>query len=249
MVSLLGRREMMVQMASAVEPNVTITDFLGNGASSIELDIGMSNPTYLVFFSTTDLVSGTFPNNNGQQRLFQMCDPDFAKDLYANTRSSTSSGGYLSVASSALLTYSNGVLSFAPSSNVWRSDLQYRLIAINPNGNQTRKLAIASITGNGQGSISVDLGNISPSILILYPTTPMTSGSFPNKNGGEWLFQLSDTSLQQSAMLYSTTRSNTSTGGYYSYSAYLPTYSNGVLTVGVSTVLRDNYAYKIIAIE
>ena len=251
MGDILRRRAMMVQAAAPVaEPNVTIADITGNGTNSIAVDLGMSSPSILTFYAKAPLGSGTFWNNDGGYRLMQLADADYARDLIDNTTTTTNNGGSLGTAASAVLVYQNGVLSYN-SSIVLRNSYEYRVIAINPSGRQAKKLAIATFTGNGQGSISVDLGDIDPSILLLYPTTPMTSGAFPSQNNGQRLFMLMDTSVQQAGFYYANTRSSTSNGNILrtATSSTAFGYSNGVLSVGSSVVLRNNYTYKVIAIE
>lgn len=250
MVILLRRRAMMVEPAPVVEPNVTITEFTGDGTNSATIDLGMSNPSILMLYAYEPLDTGSFWNNDNGYRIMQLADADYPKDLYANTTTNTGYGGRLGPASTALLVYSNGVLS-TESSAVFRSGHVYRVLSINPTGSQAKKLAIATFTGNGNTSISVDLGNINPSILLLYATTPMNSGTFPSQNNGQRLFMLQDDSIHTDATMLANTRSNTSTGYYvYAYTSVSSfNYSNGTLTVGASTVLRNNYPYKVIAIE
>ena len=236
---------MMQRAASpAVEPNVTITDFTGNGTNSVTVDLGISSPTILVFYPKQPLVDGTFPNST-TDRLMMIGDSAFNRDFYANTRSGAASGGYLSMASSARAVYSNGNLSFNSSSIVFRNAYAYRCVAIKQ---AASNVTITDFTGNGQTSITLNIGINNPSYLILYATAPLSSGSFPNASS-QRLLGISDPSLNSTSQFYANSRTNTSYGSYFEKSSSKQLYyENGILTVSASSVLRNNYAYRVIAI-
>lgn len=247
MGDILRRRAMMAKAAApSVEPNYTITDFTGNGTTSVTVDLGISNPSIIIVYPKTPLSSGSFPNSNNNQRLFQLHDTGFDLDYYANTRNSTSTGYYLWSSDSTRLEYANGALSIANSTIPFRNGYAYRAVAIKQAASD---VTMTNITGNGQSSINVDLGISNPSILIVYAATPITSGSFPSVSS-QRLLCLADHDISTTRQYYVNTATSTSRGDNIraTTSAQL-TYQNGILTVSGSAVLRNDYGYKVIAIK
>lgn len=236
----------MIQAAPAVEPNYTMTDFIGNGTISVTVDLGISNPSIIIVYPKTPLSSGSFPNSNNDQRLFQLHDTGFERDYYANTRDNTSTGYNLYTASSVRLEYVNGVLSIPNSTTSFRNGYSYRVLAIKQAASD---VTITNITGNGQGSIAVDLGISNPSILVVYATEPITTNIFPSATG-QRLLCLSDNDISTTRQYYANTMANTGHGEYLrATTAAQLTYQNGTLNVSGSQILRNDYGYKLIAIE
>lgn len=247
MVSLMQRRREMMQRAAspAGEPNYTITDFTGNGTSSVAVDLGIADPEIIIIYPKTPLTDGVFPNSNNNQRLFILHDTAFDRDFFTNTRSSTSTGYYLYTVGSARIVYENGELS-TNSTAPFRNNYSYRVVAIKQAASD---VTMTTITGNGQGSISVELGISNPSILVVYATVPITSNTFPSASS-QRLLCLADNDISTTRQFYVNTTTNTGHGDYIraTTSAQL-SYQNGTLTVSGSTALRNDYGYKIIAIE
>ena len=231
----------MVQVASPApsEPNYTITDFTGNGTTSVTIDLGISNPAIIIIYAKAPL-TGSFPSSKNNQRLFQFYIKDYDRDIYANTRSSSSTGHRV-YSSTSHLSYSSGTLSFSSSSVVFRSGYAYRVVAIKQPGSNC---TITEITGAGSGSISVDLGISNPTFLFVVKASTL-SGTFPASSSTSVLC-LFDKDISTTSNYYAVGYSSSATG-YLSKGSAL-SYQNGTLTVGSSTVLENGQKYLVIAI-
>jgi hypothetical protein len=233
---------MMVQAASpSVEPNYTITDFTGNGTTSVTVDLGISNPSIIIVYPKTPLSSGKFPNSNNNYRLFIFHDTNYGRDLYCNTRSNTSTGYYVTSAQTPRLEYANGVLDKGGQSTGFLNDYEYRAVAIKQ---ASSDVAITEVTGQGAGSISVDLGISNPSFLFVCHE-PSLSAVYPSSTSNMAVCFF-DHDVSTARNYYSTGR-NTSSAGYLNLGSVL-SYQNGTLTVGNTTVLQNGANYLIIAI-
>lgn len=248
-LNLEGRRTMMQEC----EPQITVTNIVGNGENAITVDLGIVDPTIVILYATPPLINKTYPTGTSPyKRMLLLIDKNVSENriLYCNNRNS-STLGYLSSSTSNLIGYQNKILTVGVDP-ILISNYEYKVIAIKSDSNLSDKYSVTDIVGNGQTTINVDLKIDNPSIIVCYAKTPLSSGNFPNQDNGERLFALSDNLLSNTHHYYINTASSTARGNYL-YSSINPIigYSNGELSISVTStiIFRNNYPYRIIAIK
>lgn len=232
-------------------PKATVTTFTGSGTNSVEVALGVTSPDILIFYLTYPLTSGKFYKNSTgtAQRAFMLFDGDFTRGYYSDLRTLTSSSGSLSLASSARLEYQNSVLSFPNSTSTFKSGAVYKCIAVEKGAPNA---TITDIVGNGTTNVTADIGISNPKHLVIYATAPLSTGKYVSSSSAQRAFGLMDLDSDSIRQLYANIKNSTSSFDFMGVTTLKQIgYENGDVIFGVSgsTPSRNNYAYRVIAIE